>query len=217
MSLIGSTPPMVPSPLGLRVLHGLRLKGFVEAGFLADFVGMETAEVERRLGLAGADGFAIFRDGARSGWSLTAEGRKEHDRQLAVELDESGHRADVESAYRDFLVLNGRMLEACTRWQVKDQDSQTLNNHDDPAYDAEVISELQEIDAAVQPICAVLGGWFDRFSDYGPRFTTAVGRLSGGEIDWFTKPTIESYHTVWFELHEDLLVTLGIDRASERV
>ena len=30
-----------------------------------------------------------------------------------------------------------------------------------------------------------------------------------------TKPVIESYHTVWFELHEDLLVTLGLDRAAE--
>jgi hypothetical protein len=24
-----------------------------------------------------------------------------------------------------------------------------------------------------------------------------------------------SYHTVWFELHEDLLTTLGLERASE--
>jgi hypothetical protein len=28
---------------------------------------------------------------------------------------------------------------------------------------------------------------------------------------------IDSYHTVWFELHEDLLSTLGIERASEGV
>ena len=26
---------------------------------------------------------------------------------------------------------------------------------------------------------------------------------------------IDSYHTVWFELHEDLLATLGIERSSE--
>jgi hypothetical protein len=26
---------------------------------------------------------------------------------------------------------------------------------------------------------------------------------------------IASYHTVWFELHEDLLCTLGIERSSE--
>ncbi len=26
---------------------------------------------------------------------------------------------------------------------------------------------------------------------------------------------IDSYHTVWFELHENLLATLGIERARE--
>jgi hypothetical protein len=36
-----------------------------------------------------------------------------------------------------------------------------------------------------------------------------------GDHDWFTKPILASYHTVWFELHEDLLATLGLDRASE--
>jgi hypothetical protein len=26
---------------------------------------------------------------------------------------------------------------------------------------------------------------------------------------------VDSYHTVWFELHEDLLCTLGLERSSE--
>jgi hypothetical protein len=43
-----------------------------------------------------------------------------------------------------------------------------------------------------------------------------MNNLASGDRDWFTKPTIDSYHTVWFELHEDLLATLGIDRISER-
>ena len=36
-----------------------------------------------------------------------------------------------------------------------------------------------------------------------------------GDTDWFTKPMLPSYHTVWFEMHEDLLSTLGIERGSE--
>ena len=36
-----------------------------------------------------------------------------------------------------------------------------------------------------------------------------------GETDWLTKPIIDSYHTVWFELHEDLLATLGLERGHE--
>jgi hypothetical protein len=56
----------------------------------------------------------------------------------------------------------------------------------------------------------------DRFGDYGGRFATALSRVQGGDLDWFTRPMIESYHTVWFELHENLLATLGIQRAMEQ-
>ena len=45
-----------------------------------------------------------------------------------------------------------------------------------------------------------------------PRVTPGVEQ---GDTDWFTKPLIDSYHTVWFELHEDLLATLAIERARE--
>jgi hypothetical protein len=39
--------------------------------------------------------------------------------------------------------------------------------------------------------------------------------VRAGEGDWFTSPLVDSYHTVWFELHEDLLATLGLERAEE--
>jgi len=40
--------------------------------------------------------------------------------------------------------------------------------------------------------------------------------LVAGEHTWLTRPTVDSYHTVWFELHEDLLATLGRTRSDER-
>ena len=208
---------MVQSPNDLLVLQGLRLKGFVEARTLADFLGLEVATVDRCLRDAEARGFTQFRDGSRSGWSLTADGRRANDRMLADELDAARRRTDLERRYRSFLELNREMLAVCTRWQVKDQKNQVLNDHADEEYDAAIVSDLGKIHEAVQPICAELGVWFDRLGSYGPRFETALAQLRSGEKDWFTKPTIDSYHTVWFELHEDLLVTLGIDRASERV
>ena len=36
-----------------------------------------------------------------------------------------------------------------------------------------------------------------------------------GEPAWVTRPRVDSCHTVWMELHEDLLATLGIDRGDE--
>ena len=56
----------------------------------------------------------------------------------------------------------------------------------------------------------------DRFSGYSPRLSAARRRVVAGEHEWLTRPTIDSYHTVWFELHEDLLATLGRTRTQER-
>ena len=38
--------------------------------------------------------------------------------------------------------------------------------------------------------------------------------MRAGDPDWFTRPTVDSYHTVWFELHENLLATLGSSGAT---
>jgi hypothetical protein len=78
-----------------------------------------------------------------------------------------------------------------------------------------VIAQLEALHAQVTPICADLGAALDRFAGYGPRLASALARVQAGDVDWFTKPMIASYHTVWFELHEDLLATLGIERSSE--
>jgi hypothetical protein len=66
-------------------------------------------------------------------------------------------------------------------------------------------------------VCDRLGGALDRYRPYGPRLGHAVERVRAGDGAWFTAPAIPSYHTVWFELHEDLLATLGLDRAAEAV
>ena len=39
--------------------------------------------------------------------------------------------------------------------------------------------------------------------------------MQEGRTEWIAKPTVDSYHGVWFELHEHLLVTLDRDRATE--
>ena len=200
----------------LLALHGLRLKGFAEASVIADLFDLDETTVTAELERAAAPDFVMFRDGRRTGWALKPTGRAENERLLREELDATGHRDLVQRSYDQFLTLNGTMLAVCTRWQVKDQDAQQLNDHTDPAYDASVLAELAELDAGVQPICAELAGAIDRFAVYGPRFDLALEKLRAGELEWFTKPVMESYHTVWFELHEDLLATLGIDRASEK-
>jgi hypothetical protein len=159
------------------------------------------------------------RPAASKTWTLTGDGRAEGERRAAAELDQAGVRAVVEDAYRRFRALNPSLLQVCTDWQLRsdsgDPANAAANDHQDSAYDAAVIARLVDIDDAVQPICRQLADALDRFAGYGERFGRALARVRDGEKDWFTRPTIDSYHTVWFELHENLLATLGIERGKE--
>ena len=96
------------------------------------------------------------------------------------------------------------------------RDPSTPNDHHDPGYDAAVVERLAAVHDRVDPICAELAGVLRRFDGYGTRLGDALARVRVGEHDWFTSVRLASYHTVWFELHENLLATLGIERGHER-
>ena len=198
------------------VMHGLRLKGFAEAGGVAEAIGLAEADTKPVLDQLVSDGFATYRDGKLSGFSLSKPGRVEHARLLEAELEGARARDVIDASYREFLLLNTRLLSVCTEWQLRDVDGEsTVNDHSDGVYDAAVIEKLADLHAEVEPICNDLGAALDRFSGYGPRLAHALQKVRAGDTDWFTKPMIASYHTVWFEMHEDLLCTLGIERGHE--
>jgi hypothetical protein len=199
------------------VLLGLRLKGFAGADVLAETTGVDVATVEGILDDLMSAELAVYREGGQaSGFVLTPPGRAEGTEALDAELAAAGARDTVQAAYDRFLVLNGEMLQLCTDWQVRDVDGeQVLNDHSDAAYDQEVLARLVGIDEQLSAVLAQLNGALARYRAYGPRFQAALEKLLAGDLDYFTKPLIPSYHTVWFELHEDLLATLDIDRAAE--
>jgi DNA-binding MarR family transcriptional regulator len=205
-----------PSALCLLVLHGVRLKGFAEPVAVADLWALDEDEVASELKSLAADGLVQRRDGRVSGWSHTTEGRAEHARLIAEELADHGAGPAVEDAYRRFLEINPELLATCTAWQLRVTDAgQSMNDHTDAAYDAEVVSRLSAVDERVRPVLADLGSALARFSRYPERLGHALRRVQLGEPEWFTKPLVDSYHTVWFELHEDLLATLGLQRGAE--
>lgn len=198
-------------------LLGLRLKGFGDAASIAAILGVDEADLTPVLTELAGQGLAMHREGgAISGWALTPDGRAAGEKALAADLEEAGATDVVQGAYEDFLDLNGQMLALCTDWQVRaDLDGETLNDHSDADYDAGVMDRLRTIDGELAPILDDLASTLDRYANYAPRFSAALERLDNGELEYFTKPIIPSYHTVWFELHEDLLASLNIDRADE--
>jgi hypothetical protein len=205
-----------PSDPAFLVLHALRLKGFAEDDAIATMTGLDTDEVGGHLKQHAADEHVLRRDGRISGWSLTPGGRQHHAGLVAGELAASGAKDDVQSAYDRFLHINQDMLGVCTAWQLRDVDgAQAINDHSDADYDKGVVDRLMAIHDRVRPVTVDLRDAIDRFAGYGGRLRSALEKVVAGQHEWFTKPVIDSYHTIWFELHEDLLCTLGIERASE--
>jgi len=201
----------------LLVLHGLRLKGVAEVGSLAGAVDLPEATVTAELEKLVASGLVARRDGLAQGWSLTDPGRAEHDRALAAELEVTRARPVVEAGYEQFMGFNFEVLDACSRWQVREMKGKPVrNDHGNSGYDARVLADLDAALAGVRPVGEQLARRLERFEPYAPHLEDALVRARAGEAEFVAKPRIPSFHTVWFEWHEDLLVTLGRDRSSER-
>lgn len=206
-----------------QVLHRIRLAGMADAATVAHAEGLTLAEVEAVLETGSGNGLVKRGRGVRPGWILTAEGRVLGEKLLdhQLECDRSGEwtvpnrRTTVGRAYEQFIPLNAELLLLCTRWQVKQDNPVVLNDHSDQSYDQKIIAELGGIQEQVTPVCRMLTEAHGRFGRYENRLDHALRQVESGQVEWLTKPTMDSYHTIWFELHEDLLATLGLDRAGE--
>lgn len=201
----------------LLVLHAVRIQGMSDSGGIARRFSLDTDAVEEHLlddeaqGWVQRVGFADI-----NGWSLTRAGRDEGSRLLADELRATGARTAVEAAYGLFLPLNGRLLTLMTKWQIRPQpgDPMAANDHRDWAWDEDVLKGLTHLSSQLRPIGDQLAKALSRFAFYPDRFESALKRVDRGERSWVDEPKIDSCHTVWFELHEDLLSTLGLERGD---
>lgn len=143
---------------------------------------------------------------------VTKEGRELHASWARVAPGSEQERV-TSRAYERFLPLNLEFLRVCHDWQVRPGD--VPNDHRDLRYDWSVIDRLRAIDERVAPVVRRVAREVARFEGYARRLRSALARVEEGEHDWFTSPRLDSYHTVWMQLHEDLLLALGRDRASE--
>ncbi|MEU0479334.1 transcriptional regulator [Streptosporangium sp. NPDC006013] len=196
----------------LLVLHTLRCIGSAGLARVSEAAGLPEPDVESELIDLAVAGLVTHVPGDFGGWSLTEAGRIEDAERISAELDAAGTRATVTEAYDGFLVLNPELLDLCTAWQMRSVDGVAiLNDHTDPAYDSRVLDRLTDLNRRADAVCAHLYAAMLRFQRYQARLTDALTRARSGELDYVTD-SLASYHAVWFQLHEDLLVTLGMPR-----
>lgn len=196
----------------LDIAMALRLKGIASAESIAEMTATPVADVEAALAEMEAAGHA---GSTPRGFRILPPGREWLDGLLAAEREGIDHDA-IEAVYERFCEHNGDFKQLVTDWQVRIVDGeQQMNDHTDADYDADIFRRLHELDAAVSPVFADAVALAPRLARYPQRFAAALEQVDAGDSSYLAAPLKDSYHTVWFELHEELILLCGRTRAQE--
>jgi hypothetical protein len=193
--------------LDLKVLQAVRLKGMVSRDDLAATIDEPDDAVAEAVAALTQSGLLLT--GATV--KLSPDGRARLAELLADERS-TIDAAAVSAGYDAFRPVNADFKVLVTDWQLKGGEP---NTHEDADYDAAVLSRLDGIHAQIVPIVQGIAEQLPRLAFYAAKLDTAHRKVVGGEHIWLTRPIIDSYHTVWFELHEELIAACGLTRKGE--
>ena len=193
-------------------IRSLAIKGFAKPDMLALALLTTKDEAEALIERLVEDGLA---ESAVGSFRLTAAG-KERGAEL-IDADGAAWGAARSLAALDaFIALDRRMKDVVTAWQTREVDgAQGFNDHTDAAYDAEVLAGLATLHADADAWLAPLISDLPRLASYRARLGSAITAVTGGDGRYVASPRVDSYHSVWFELHEDLIRLTGRTRAEE--
>ncbi|EUA11349.1 winged helix DNA-binding domain protein [Mycobacterium kansasii 732] len=195
--------PTAPG-MHIKVLQAVRLKGRVSPADLATTLGEDHRAITEIVDQLTASGLLV--DGATL--RISPEGRTRLNALLAEER-KGIDPVPMAAAYDEFRSVNADFKVVVTDWQLK---SGQPNVHDDAGYDDAVLARLDDVHRRVQPIIAAAAAQLPRLFAYSAKLTAALDKVRSGDIAWLSRPLIDSYHTVWFELHEELILAVGLTR-----
>ena len=198
-------------PDAYLVIHALSVKQVATVAELVALTSMDQEALERQLALLEHSGEAVLR-ARHQLWQLTPDGAARHKHRLADDAARNPGTEQLRQAYDTFLPLNVALKEQCGKWQLR---LGKPNEHDNAAYDAGVIDGLGAIDEKSGQVLDAMTAALPRLGGYRPRLKEAYDRLRDGDTEAFTGVSCGSYHDIWMELHQDLILTLGIDRLAE--
>ena len=193
-----------------QLLQMLRIKGRATPETLADVLDEPDEGVAATIERCEAEGLV---ENTRLGYRITELGKKRVDELYDDERAKAA--AVIDDVYDSFIPINDEIKQIVTDWQMRVVGGQiVLNDHSDPAHDEQVIARLHDTDAQAAPALASLVTAVPRFDSYPRRLARALARIREGDHTMVAAPIKDSYHTVWFELHEELLVLSGRQRTE---
>jgi len=181
-----------------EVLRALQLKGLAAPERLAEVLGTSVERVREVL----AARPELVRETPR-GVAMLPQGREyvldllEAERQA---LD--GHR--LEALFARFTELDEEFKALVTGWQ-------RAEDHSEHAW-AELVRRLEELHERLQPVIEEAAALVPRLARFADRLRAALEAVREGDRSMLAAPLAESYHTVWFELHEELIALSGRSR-----
>jgi pyruvate, orthophosphate dikinase len=152
---------------------------------------------------------------APRGLHVTSEGRAWLSGQLKAERD-GVDRGAAERLYQDFMALDKSFKQLVTDWQIKLVDgNRVANDHADAAYDAAIRARVAGFHRATLALLPGVLTLLPRLRTFAMRLARAASAIAAGDGSMIASPLKDSYHTIWFELHEELIHLAGRDRAIE--
>ncbi len=191
----------------LLVLQSLRLAGAADVGRIADRSFLATDLIEDQVRAARVDGqIETVELGPSRSLVLTAAGHARLRDLLADELDTADAGATVRAVLEDFeRRINDEMVRAVSDWQRAT-----------PAAAAPLglLAELEVLGAELRRVLGPLTSLLPRFGRYPAQYGIALRRAQDGDLRWIAGIGNLSCHTVWAELHQDLLSSAGRERTT---
>ena len=209
----GDLPPTADgTPTADDCLIAIGTKGFATADGLATALRADAATIVPLVDALVADGLV---KGASGAWRLTDQGRARADERIAGERASIG--AERTATWLDgFVAIDRRVKQTVTDWQMRPTGAEpVVNDHLDAAYDASVLARLAAVHADTITWSEPIEPAWPRARGYRLRLDEALERSVGGDPRFVASPRVDSYHGVWFELHEDLIHLAGRTREDE--
>lgn len=192
------------------LLHALAIKKHASAAEVAPLAGVDRATSQDILDQAVTSGRAVVANGK---YLLTPLARVALESNYSRDFDQVRGDEKFFAAYEDFERINVQLKALITDWQTISVGGERIaNDHSNKAHDDAVIDRLGDLHERAEGILARLAAGHSRLHFYAPRLLAALEKAEDGATEWVSDAKLESYHTLWFELHEDLLRMVGRQR-----
>jgi pyruvate,orthophosphate dikinase len=210
-TVAAAAPPPATDNDRYLLVRLLAIKGMAPTDTIAEALMMTLEAVQPEINELIANSLAADIDGnirltdagTTAAAELFATASSRYTDEAAVDLLGQFHELDV------------RMKSIVTAWQLRDVDGeQTLNDHSDGAYDAQVLADLAALRSDADRWLDGLDG-LSHLGPYRARLARALEHARAGDRRYVASPRVDSYHSAWFELHEDLIRSTGRNRADE--